>query len=127
MCIIANVLKVVQFSSIFLLTEWSRLFSLAAWQYVVLLGLAGFGQHLNYLVYNKLGMNGVYYGCCFGKSIPWVKEYPYSHFKDPQYIGSMATLIGFSVIIPTEVVMWWMANYVYLMWLESSKPVIAKD
>ena len=64
-----------------------------------------------------------YGGCRLGKSIPWVHEFPYSHLRDPQYIGSILTLCGSALIgNPLEVVGWWLANYFYLMWLESRVP-----
>ncbi len=64
----------------------------------------------------------MYYGVRFGKSIPWVTEYPYSAMRDPQYIGCIFTLLGCSILMPTELCMWWLANYFYLMWLESKLP-----
>lgn len=122
MALYANILKVIQISSICVCTDWSIMTKLAPWQYLLMTALIAFGQHLNFLVYKLLGMNGVYYGVRFGKSIPWVTAYPYNTMRDPQYIGSMLTLLGCAFVIPTEVTIFWFMNYVYLMFVESKVP-----
>lgn len=120
----ANVLKVVQFASIYMCTDVPAVLSGLTVQTVVLAGLLlAFGQHLNYKVYELLGVDGVYYGARFGKSIPWVTSYPYSAMQDPQYVGCIFSLLGVAALgLPLELVIWWLANYFYLMWLESKVP-----
>lgn len=121
----ANVLKVAQYVSIAACTNWSSVLAAASNPSTLLpaLLLLGMGQHLNYKVYQLLGMNGVYYGYRFGKSIPWVEQYPYSVMRDPQYIGCILSLGGAALMgAPTELCMWWLANYLYLMWVESKVP-----
>jgi methylene-fatty-acyl-phospholipid synthase len=70
----------------------------------------------------RVFLAGVYYGARFGKSIPWVYAYPYSHIRDPQYVGCIITLLAVAPVIPMELMMWWLGNYCYLMWLESKVP-----
>ena len=44
-----------------------------------------------------------------------------------QYVGCIITLLGASVLAPAEVVTWWLANYVYLMHVESVEPADVPD
>lgn len=120
----ANVLKVIQFTALFFCTSWETAFKMPLWQWAVALTLIAAGQHLNFLVYHLLGVDGVYYGSRFGKKLAWVTAYPYNTMRDPQYIGSMITLFGGAFIAPAEIILWWFANYCYLMWLESKVPDI---
>jgi hypothetical protein len=127
MALWANVLKGIQYGSIGLLVDWALVLDrLYDPQYAFLgLSLLVFGQHLNAAVYWALGQDGVYYGNRFGKSIPWVYSYPYSVWAGmhPQYLGCLASLLGSYVLgVPQEILGWWAANYVYLMWLESRDP-----
>lgn len=94
---------------------------------VVLVLLILFGQDLNRRVYTLLGVDGVYYGSRFGKKLEWVTAYPYNTISDPQYVGSLCTVIGAAPFLPPSVAAWWMIQYVYLMWLESSIPVSEDD
>ena len=88
------------------------------------------GQALNLSVYATLGSDGVYYGARFGKSISWVYGWPYSlggvKIRDPQYLGCMLSLLGAFAIIEAPrsrvVMIAWMLNYFYLVWLESAVP-----
>lgn len=86
MAVLANILKTIQYVAIAYLTNWSVVASRCLTLQYALPGLLllAFGQHLNAAVYRVLGVNGVYYGARFGKSIPWVKGYPYDRFRDPQ-------------------------------------------
>lgn len=118
----ANILKVIQIASISLATDWAAAFNLSWMTWALIGALLFFGQHLNFLVFKLLGRDGVYYGSRFGKKLPWIYDYPYSHIKDPQYVGSIVTLLGCAFVIPTELFVWWLANYLYLMWLESEVP-----
>ena len=89
MSYIAHVIKVVTFFSIYMCTDFSYAAAIPAWLWVIALCALAFGQHLNYLVYEKLGTDGVYYGVRFGKTIPWVHDYPYSAMRDPQVRASV--------------------------------------
>jgi methylene-fatty-acyl-phospholipid synthase len=122
----ANVLKFIQFASIVALTNWKAASELPYASLVACFSLIALGQHLNFLVYKLLGVDGVYYGSRFGKSLPWVTAYPYDTVRDPQYVGSMITILGCSFIAPAQIMIWWFANYLYLMWLESKIPDMLK-
>jgi hypothetical protein len=79
-------------------------------------------------VYSLLGIDGVYYGARFGKAIPWVTEWPYSsaYMRDPQYVGCSCTLVSAMLLgAPVDSCAWWLANYLYLSFLESRVPVVA--
>ena len=58
------------------------------------------GQLLNGMVYLKLGIPGVYYGGRLGYKIPWITEFPYNFYPDPQYLGAKLTLMGAAVMCP---------------------------
>eukprot|EP00735_Rhodelphis_limneticus_P013084 TRINITY_DN6595_c0_g1::TRINITY_DN6595_c0_g1_i1::g.13483::m.13483 TRINITY_DN6595_c0_g1::TRINITY_DN6595_c0_g1_i1::g.13483 ORF type:complete len:163 (-),score=13.56,sp/Q9SAH5/PLMT_ARATH/32.08/7e-22,PEMT/PF04191.8/1.1e+04,PEMT/PF04191.8/1.2e+04,PEMT/PF04191.8/1.5e-09,ICMT/PF04140.9/0.00077 TRINITY_DN6595_c0_g1_i1:154-642(-) len=116
---IAVVLRAVQFILCFLCWDLEELKTIPTSHLMLAAILLLFGQHLNYLVYKYLGTDGVYYGTRFGKTLPWVHAYPYSHFKDPQYLGCIATAIGLGFLhFPTSVVTVIVLNYIYLMCLE---------
>lgn len=103
MALYAHCLKVLQFVSLGMCTNWgiikqhitNPLYVIPALVFVV------FGQHLNARVYELLGQDGVYYGYRFGKNIPWRTEWPYSHVRDPQYLGASCTLIGGLLLVST--------------------------
>ncbi|RYG44108.1 hypothetical protein EON67_12145, partial [archaeon] len=85
----ANVIKVAQFTTFLACTDWSLAAGLEWYKWVFAAALIGFGQHLNFLVYKLLGVDGVYYGSRFGKTLPWVTAYPYNSMSDPQYVGAL--------------------------------------
>ena len=122
MAAVAHVLKLVQFASIAAATDWAAAAALPPAAVTAALALVAIGQHLNLLVYARLGRDGVYYGARFGKAVPWVTAYPYSAMRDPQYVGCIVTLLGAAAVAPLEVVTWWAANYAYLMWAEAQSP-----
>ncbi|XP_057514328.1 phosphatidyl-N-methylethanolamine N-methyltransferase-like [Actinidia eriantha] len=45
-------------------------------------------------VYQLLGESGTYYSVHFGKSIPWVSQFPFGVIKDPRYVGSIMSLLA---------------------------------
>ena len=55
------------------------------------------GQVFNIGVFFRLGNNGVFYGNRFGCTIPWVKEFPFSLLKHPQYVGAVLSIWGFFI------------------------------
>ena len=85
------------------------------------LSLALLGQHLNISVYVLLGEAGVYYGSKLGCPTPWVREWPFSQVRDPQYTGALLTLAGCHLLRLTTplVCVAWGLNYAFLMALES--------
>jgi phosphatidyl-N-methylethanolamine N-methyltransferase len=57
------------------------------------------GQALNWGVFYRLGASGVFYGNRFGHEIPWCREFPFSLFNHPQYVGAVASIWGFFIAI----------------------------
>ena len=55
------------------------------------------GQVLNFGVFYRLGSLGVFYGNRFGHEIPWCREFPFSLFDHPQYVGVLASIWGFFI------------------------------
>ncbi|MGE0679469.1 MAG: methyltransferase [Candidatus Binatia bacterium] len=53
------------------------------------------GQILNFGVFHRLGKVGVFYGNRFGYELPWRREFPFSLFKHPQYVGVLLSIWGF--------------------------------
>jgi methylene-fatty-acyl-phospholipid synthase len=53
------------------------------------------GQVLNLGVFYRLGSLGVFYGGRFGYDIPWCREFPFSLFNHPQYVGAVSSIWGF--------------------------------
>lgn len=84
--------------------------------------LFALGQILNYRVYDLLGEEGVYYGGCFGKDLPWVEKFPFGYFRDPQYVGSIMSLLGVSCWVPFPFIALWTVGYVFMMFLEQEDP-----
>ena len=124
----SNVLKLVQIVSIFLSTDWAGAAqTLPLWAWALSVGLICVGQYLNFCVYRLLGVNGVYYGSRFGKVLPWVSAFPYNTINDPQYVGCIITLVGCAIVAPFEPILWWLANYLYLMWHESELPKMSGE
>jgi len=56
-----------------------------------------FGQALNFGVFYRLGILGVFYGNHFGHEIPWCRDFPFSVFDHPQYVGALASIWGFFI------------------------------
>ncbi|XP_020268079.1 phosphatidyl-N-methylethanolamine N-methyltransferase [Asparagus officinalis] len=109
---ISHVLKAIQILFLFSVAsfQWPPLYC-----YV----LFAFGQFLNFRVYQLLGEAGTYYGVRFGKNIPWVTEFPFGYIKDPQYVGSILSLLACLCWIPLQFVLPWILGYVFMMILES--------
>lgn len=74
-----------------------------------------------YRVYQLLGESGTYYGVRFGKSIPWVTEFPFGVIKDPQYVGSIMSLVACGHWVPFEYVFLWGLGNAFMMHLESKE------
>lgn len=52
------------------------------------------GQVLNAGVFYRLGATGVFYGSSFGYAVPWQREFPFSFFRHPQYVGVVTSIWG---------------------------------
>eukprot|EP00850_Spirogloea_muscicola_P021811 SM000262S09890 [mRNA] locus=s262:80297:83315:- [translate_table: standard] len=81
------------------------------------------GQALNIRVYQLLGESGVYYGVRFGKYVPWVVDFPFTYIQDPQYIGSILTLLGCLCWAPWLLIAVWAAGYLFMIVLERHENV----
>lgn len=57
------------------------------------------GQILNFSVFLRLGNVGVFYGAQFGHAVPWVRGFPFSVLRHPQYLGVLLSIWGFFVIM----------------------------
>jgi phosphatidyl-N-methylethanolamine N-methyltransferase len=53
------------------------------------------GQTLNFGVFYRLGLVGVFYGNRFGRDIPCCREFPFSLVEHPQYLGAVISIWGF--------------------------------
>ncbi|KAG0616432.1 hypothetical protein M758_5G115100 [Ceratodon purpureus] len=85
---------------------------------IICVALFGFGQFLNYRVIDLLGEDGVYYGARFGKKLPWVEKFPFGYFRDPQYVGSIMSLLGVSCWVPFPFIALWIVGYFFMMVIE---------
>lgn len=72
-------------------------------------------------MYQLLGESGTYYGVRFGKNIPWVTEFPFGYIEDPQYVGSMLSLIACLCWVPFPYVLLWVLGYLLMMLVESKE------
>ena len=132
MALLAHVLKLLQFGLI-AYRLWDTGFNFTTYvdkalasPTVLATRLVGFvlgclGQFLNVSVYSALGEAGVYYGTKLGENIPWQTGWPYSHIRDPQYVGSICSVAALYLLeLCTPLVAGgWTLNYCYLMLLES--------
>lgn len=57
--------------------------------------LISIGQTLNFCVYNKIGLDGVYYGFKLGRQVDWVEGFPFNiGTRHPQYVGAILSWWG---------------------------------
>ncbi|KAF8407269.1 hypothetical protein HHK36_006396 [Tetracentron sinense] len=112
---VSHLLKLLQFLSLFSVSTLSWPPPLYFWP------LFFFGQFLNFRVYQLLGELGTYYGVRFGRSIPWVTEFPFGYIKDPQYVGSIMSLLACLHWVPFQYILLWILGYVFMMGLESKE------
>ena len=61
--------------------------------------LMALGQILNLSVFYRLGRNGVFYGDKCGYSMPRCRAFPFSLFRHPQYVGTVASIGGFFIFM----------------------------
>uniref|UniRef100_A0A7S3LI74 phosphatidyl-N-methylethanolamine N-methyltransferase n=1 Tax=Aplanochytrium stocchinoi TaxID=215587 RepID=A0A7S3LI74_9STRA len=97
---IFNLVRLFKLVQIYVFATWyythygTSVPSLTTTQFMVGLPILAFGQLLNFMVWYRIGIDGVCYGCKFGRSIPWCTQFPYSHFNHPQYLGAILTVWG---------------------------------
>ncbi|XOZ32802.1 methyltransferase [Halomonadaceae bacterium KBTZ08] len=63
------------------------------------IALMGLGLVLNASVFARLGRVGVFYGSQLGHHVPWVQGFPFSLLKHPQYMGALALIWGFFLLM----------------------------
>ena len=84
-----------------------------------------FGQVLSFGVFYRLGSPGVFYGNRFGHEIPWCRQFPFSLFDHPQYVGALASIWGFFIAVRFPYHDWYLlpaletVYYVIGAWLET--------
>ncbi|XP_042001721.1 phosphatidyl-N-methylethanolamine N-methyltransferase-like [Salvia splendens] len=115
MALVSHFIKIVQFVSLFSVSDlhWPPPFYF--WPLFL------FGQFLNFRVYQLLGEPGTYYGVRFGKNIPWVTEFPFGVIRDPQYVGSIISLVGCLPWVPYLYIGLWVLGYVFMIQVESKE------
>ena len=69
--------------------------------------LTAAGQALNIVVFKRLGRIGVFYGNRFGYSVPWVRQFPFSVLKHPQYAGALLSIWGLFLMMRFPGADWW--------------------
>ncbi|XP_038694918.1 phosphatidyl-N-methylethanolamine N-methyltransferase [Tripterygium wilfordii] len=112
---VSHCLKVAQLISLYTVSSLSWPPPLYFWP------LFGFGQFLNFRVYQLLGESGTYYGVRFGKTIPWMTEFPFGVIRDPQYVGSIMSLVACLSWVPFQYILLWILGYAFMMHVESSE------
>ncbi|XP_043693872.1 phosphatidyl-N-methylethanolamine N-methyltransferase isoform X1 [Telopea speciosissima] len=110
---VSHLLKLLQLLSLISVASISWPPPLYFWPLFIL------GQFLNFRVYQLLGESGTYYGVRFGKNIPWVMEFPFGYIKDPQYVGSIMSLLACLCWVPFLYIFLWVLGYVFMIWVES--------
>lgn len=56
-------------------------------------------QWLNVGIFKAIGHAGVYYGFKLGHTVPWVSGFPFNVVSHPQYVGSVATVLGGAALV----------------------------
>ncbi|KAL2463052.1 Phosphatidyl-N-methylethanolamine N-methyltransferase [Forsythia ovata] len=115
MALVSHFLKIVQFVSLFSVSALSWPHPFYFWPLFI------FGQFLNFRVYQLLGETGTYYGIRFGKNVPWVMEFPFGVIKDPQYVGSIMSLVACLSWVPLFYILLWILGYVFIILVESKE------
>lgn len=80
----------------------------------------------HFRVYQLLGEGGTYYGVRFGKLVPWVTEFPFGYIKDPQYTGSILSLLALLCWVPVKYAMVWIIGYIFMIWVESKEDPLTR-
>ncbi|KAL1812678.1 hypothetical protein DCAR_0624922 [Daucus carota subsp. sativus] len=115
MASVSHFLKLLQFIALFSVSTLSWPPPLYFWP------LFFFGQFLNFRVYQLLGEAGTYYGVRFGKNIPWVTEFPFGVISDPQYVGSIMSLLACLSWVPFVYILLWILGYIFMIKVESTE------
>jgi len=57
------------------------------------------GLVLNLTVFRRLGTTGVFYGAQLGHQVAWIRGFPFSLLRHPQYVGTLLSIWGFFIIM----------------------------
>ncbi|XP_059458929.1 phosphatidyl-N-methylethanolamine N-methyltransferase [Corylus avellana] len=117
---VSHLLKLVQLVSLFSVSSLSWPPPLYFWP------LLAFGQFLNFRVFQLLGESGTYYGVRFGKNIPWVTEFPFGVIRDPQYVGSVMSLLACLSWVPLQYILLWSLGYAFMIYVESKEDLATR-
>jgi hypothetical protein len=95
----------------------SKLVSLP--QFTLFLQLLAVGQALNIGIYRAIGEAGVYYGFKLGHTVPWHTGFPFNVVNHPQYVGSVASVLAFAVLVMQQAPsgLWILTGYWTLLYL----------
>lgn len=52
------------------------------------------GLYLNSIIYKKMGVEGVYYGCEMIKKCTYITEFPYNYINHPMYTAAILSVFG---------------------------------
>ncbi|KDP41969.1 hypothetical protein JCGZ_26987 [Jatropha curcas] len=115
MAFVSHFIKMLQFIALYSVSSFTWPPPLYFWP------LFGFGQFLNFRVYQLLGESGTYYGVRFGKDIPWVTGFPFGFIRDPQYIGSILSLLACVSWVPFQYILLWTLGYILMIHVESKE------
>ena len=61
--------------------------------------LIGAGVFLNAAVFFRLRRTGVFYGAEIGYDVPWIKGFPFSVMRHPQYLGALSCIWGLFLVM----------------------------
>jgi methylene-fatty-acyl-phospholipid synthase len=121
-----NLVRLFKLVQLYVFATWyyahygTSLPSLSWLQMVLGSSVALFGQLLNFLVWYRIGLEGVCYGCKFGRNVPWCTQFPYSHFAHPQYLGAILTVWGMFILSWNECNDWYVLPVVETLLYASS-------
>ncbi|KAK9824170.1 hypothetical protein WJX72_008252 [[Myrmecia] bisecta] len=109
--LLAWLLKVVQFSAVvWWYVKNAEVFSngkvviidpwrIPHWSWFAFGVLVAAGQALNLGIFHAIGSVGVYYGTKLGHKVPWHKGFPFNIVWHPQYVGSVLTIWGLTLLV----------------------------
>ena len=60
------------------------------------------GQMLNLMTFWRLGRVGIFYGVRFGHEVAWCSQFPFSVFRNPQYLGTVLSIWGLFIAVRFE-------------------------
>lgn len=117
---VSSVLKTLQIITLLSTASFESHWFPPWWSILLFIG----GQYLNVRAYQLLGEAGIYYGTRFGKTIPWCKEFPYGTIRDPQYVGSVMSLIAVTCWVPWRWILPWIGGYLWMVRVYASGLVV---